>query len=155
MMKGMFCLASFCAVWLAVPAQSEAPQQPDPSASLYIQKKNVGTLRWSGVGELRSKNDLCVVSKTGRYRLRLQMPGGQGRALIPDFEVIFSTMAGDRLVRQSREGNMLVFEGRTTSATSCEGGVNATLEFRFSKDDLSSLVAGNYLEQFLLSVEPA
>lgn len=154
-MRGFFCLASFCAAFVAVPAHAEKPEHPVTSAALYVQKKEAGTLRWSGVGELRSKNDLCVTSDTGRYRLRLQSMGRTSGVAIPDFEVTFTTTSGDHLVRRSSEGDVLFFEGRTTPTTSCDGVVNATLEFHFSKDDLSSAIAGNYLEQFFLTVEPA
>lgn len=156
-MNRRFYLAIFCA--LAVAGSPAAAQRPDagsqsPAAAIYIKKKNVGMLRWFGVGDLRSKNDLCILSQTGRYRLRMEvMSGGQGEA-VPPFEISFSTAAGDGQTRQSTDGNVLIFEGRTGSTANCDGATNATLEFRFTSGGLSSAVAGAYIERVQLTVDP-
>lgn len=152
-MKRMFCLAAVSAILCANPANAEAPQGQG-SAALYIQKTNSTPMRWSGVGELRAQNDLCVISDTGRFRLRVQIAGIQQGAAIPDFEVTFTTTAGDRVTRRSGESDVLVFDGRATPVANCNGVINANLQFRFPERGLSAAIAGNYLQQFILSVEP-
>lgn len=152
-MRRFFCLMIMGVALQAGPVYADA-QDGDGSAAIYVQRQNSTPMRWSGVGELRSQNDLCIVTQTGRFRLRLQIGGKQGRDAVPDFEVTFSTAAGDRLTRRSNESDVLIFEGRVTPVADCKGVVNANLQFRFTERELSAAIAGNYLQQLVISIEP-
>ncbi|VWX60614.1 hypothetical protein [Sphingorhabdus sp. 109] len=125
-----------------------------PDASVKIVNGAKAPLRWIGVGDLHSTTQLCVASNTGRYRLQLALVQDAADAHAPAYEIEFRTAAGDSEFRRSGTGNIYVFDGRTSETEDCNGTTNASLKIRFSRDNLTAAVAGEYAEQFQISVIP-
>lgn len=101
---------------------------------------------------------LCVTSTTGRFRMRVASQSG-GAMVSPRFgrtlpySVTFRDPTGVEQTSQMT-GQDLVFEGRSRPDMNCRQGSNATLSIRSSDRDINAAVAGDYLEQLRLSVEP-
>lgn len=125
-----------------------------PAASVQIIQSPNAPLRWIGVGELRSTTQLCVASNTGHYRLQIALTQSDARGKTPAYELNYRTAAGDTMSQSSGSGNLYFFDGRTSQTEDCDGASNASLEIRFSRDNLTAAVAGDYAEQFQISVVP-
>ena len=139
---------------LAVASPSAAASSMTPAASLKIVNNTNVPLRWIGIGDINSNTPLCVASNTGRYRLQLLLTQNAVGADAPAYEIEFRTTAGDSAYRRSGTGNIYFFDGRTSETEGCNGTTNASLKIRFSRDNLTAAVAGQYAEQFQLSVVP-
>lgn len=152
-MKAVLALSLSFAVIAGGPVLArETQDRPVASARLITPTKDAH--RWHGVGDVISKVQLCVTSNTGRFRLRLDaLSILSPLSTMPEFEVAFTTSAGQRTVQTWDSGGELNFGGEVRGDCGAMG--NVALEFRIRQRSLTAAVAGDYLNQIRYSVEPA
>lgn len=139
---------------LSGPAFAEnALQEPRAAARLISAPHDAQ--RWYGVGDVVANVQICVESNTGRFNLRLSP---QLAALAPsgaaEYEVSFSTSAGERSTQIWNGRGDLLFGGRAVGAD-CGAAGNVSVEFRIKQRSLVAAVAGAYVNQVRYAVDPA
>lgn len=145
------CLTAVIGAPMLAFAQETPPERP--AASVRAQGATHVDQRWYGVGDVNTKFQLCVVSNTGRFELQL-LPETPGAATPGGIEVIFSTQAGEREVRDWDGRAELLFSGRALDQA-CDIGGNVAVELRFKRQDLIARLAGDHPSRIRYSVSPA
>lgn len=148
----LVCLAAVIGAPVLAHAQDAPAEQP--LATVRAQGTTHVDQRWYGVGDINTKFQLCVASNTGRFELQLS-PESAGAAATPGgVEVIFTTQAGEREVRDWDGRAELLFTGRALDQA-CDIGGNVTVELRFKRQDLIARLAGDHPSRIRYSVSPA
>lgn len=141
-------------LFLAAPApvQDAPPTPAEPVASARILTGQDFTLRWHGVGELRAAANMCVSSTTGRYLLEIQTQTTTAPSDPIAYSLVITGRGVSPLVREVRSAEIVQFEGAVAGECGITG--NVTVELRFRDQDLSTSIAGRYMERLQFTVRP-
>lgn len=142
---------------LGAPSMAPSPSaMHTPTASLRVYGPSQRDV-WQGRGDARQSVDLCVVSTTGRFRLRITSQSGG--ALINQknrvhYTLSFRDGAGAVHDVDVSDQALILIEGSAPSAADCTHGPNSTLSLRAAQADLLKGPAGEYFDRLRLVADP-
>lgn len=143
---------------LAGPVRAQSQIEPSaPAAALQIFSGGPATSKWYGTGLVALRKDLCLASTSGTYQLSVSGFGGmkdsQGRPIGQKLRLRDGAGATHEAVAAT--GGTAVFVGSDPQRRAdCTQGVNATIEIEIGETDLAGAVAGTYVDNLVLSIEP-
>ena len=128
-----------------------------PAASLRIFSGGPASGQWFGTGAVALSKDLCLASTSGSYKLSVSGLGGlkdaQGRPIGQKLRL--RDGAGTIHEATAATGGTAVFIGSDPQRRAdCAQGANATIEIEVGEHELAAAVAGTYVDNVALSIEP-
>lgn len=124
-------------------------------SELMVYASDDASSAWNGYGDTTRTVSLCVVSSTGRYRLRVTSRFGgaaRGEVRIP-YTITFTDGLGAKQTASTDRTATLAFEGSAPPNASCHDGPNATVAVTMDEHSLLAGVAGTYADRLQFAVE--